>query len=323
MRFAHHISSRRIAAGARADLIGRRKWWGAVLVVLSLPFAVGCEKSQSTSPRGDLSSSEAEPGTREGAPAAEPRIVPWSADAGRGGDAPAPAASPAAPGRSGWSIVLATITEPQHDQIAARWAEAFSRLTGLRGTWIETDERGSIVRYGSYESVESPKAQEDLRRIKETRIDGQSPFLASYLARYGTTSAPGTLSELNLLNARRLYPGVETLYSLQIGVYEAERDTTPEQARRLAEQAALQLRAQNELAFFYHGPNRSMVCIGVFLEDAVDPGTGIYSAEVRRVQERHPYNSYNGRTLEETITGFDGKVRQVRQRSFLVAVPKE
>lgn len=323
MRFAHHISFRGFSACLRTVLIGRWTRLGVAALGISLPAATGCQKSESTSPRGNLTTTSGEQGGQATAEEAHERIIPWSADGGRPGAVPSPSVPSGASRRAGWSVILATITDPQHDEIAARWAEAFSRLTGLRGAWIESDERGSIVRYGSYESAESEQAQADLRRIKGSEVNGQFPFRGAYLGRHGAVSSPGQLSEFSLPHARRLYPGVETLYSLQIGVYEAERETTAEQARRLAEQAVVQLRAQNELAFFYHGPNRSMVCIGVFLENAVDPGTGLYSAEVRRVQERHPYNSYNGRTLEESITGADGRVRKVRQSSFLVAVPKE
>jgi len=325
VRNGHHIFRMVVSAPAASAFIGQ---WGRFAAVAALAAAVllpGCDKSESASPqRGGPAELTQEPLFADTpSDPTEPRLVPWSPDGSRAAAANPPSApSVASPGGSGWSIVLITITDPDHRVQAARWGQAFSQITGLTA-WIESDDRGSIVRYGRYESIASDAAQTDLARLKNMEISGQAPFRGSYLARFGDDASSGRRSEHHLLAARRMYPGVETLYSLQIGVYEAERDTTAEQARRLAEQAVSQLRALNELAFYYHGVNRSMVCIGVFSEGAVDPATGLYSAAVADLQQRYPYNSYNGRTIEEHIRGRDGKIHNVRQRSFLVVVPEE
>lgn len=325
MQSRDHIFFALLLRTAGGVFIGR-----ALVMALLLPLAMpmpGCDKSEPAAPRQNAGGLEDPMHAEQGSPPESPsRTVRWTPDGGERftvSDAPvampdlAPAPAP------GWSIVLVTITDPNHRDQAMQWMRSFRDLTGLNGAWIDSSERGSIVRYGRYESSSSPQAQADLRQFKSTEVGGVIPFRTAYLARHGSATPTGRLRELNLPEARKLYPGVETLYTLQIAVYEAERDTTAADARRLAEEAALQLRAQNELAFYYHGPNRSHVCVGVFAEGAVDPATGLYSPEVQALQERFPHNAYNGRTIEERITGLDGQVRQVRQRSFLVVVPKE
>lgn len=327
MQIQHHIFSTESGRPVRGAFIGRALA-AAILLTLAAPLP-GCDKAESTSPRtGARGAVQEDPmyAEQDEASASTPRTVRWTPEGGEGSWNPeAPAAAPDRPTAPapGWSIVLTTITETNHRELAAQWAQSFRQMTGLSAAWIDSSERGSIVRYGRYESSSAPQAQADLRMFKTTEVGGMIPFRSAYLARHGSATPTGRLRELSLPEVWKMYPGVETLYTLQIGVYEAERDTSAAEARRLAEEAALQLRAQNEMAFYYHGPNRSHVCVGVFPEGAVDPATGLYSPEVQALQERFPHNAYNGRTIEERITGLDGQVRQVRQRSFLVAVPKE
>jgi hypothetical protein len=237
--------------------------------------------------------------------------------------------APVAPGtglRSGWTINLATLTMADHPDVALEWIAEFERVSGLSGAWRETTTRGTIVRYGQYATADSAAAQHDLKKIKSIEYEGHLPFSRSYLALIQGASTAGGSSPMNLIHAREFLPGQDPVYSLQVGVYEPEKGEQSvdlDDCRKMAEDAARQLRTQGELAFFYHGPNRSMVCIGVFGADAVDPETKLYSPEIMALQRRFPNNAFNGRALVETWTPAKG-ARPIKrtQSSFLVQVPK-
>lgn len=106
------------------------------------------------------------------------------------------------------------------------------------------------------------------------------------------------------------------MYTLQIGFY--DQDYGPD-FRQAAEQAVSALRLQGEEAYYYHGPHRSMVTLGLFTDaHFVQRGpVSAYGPEIEAIQKKYPYNLANGRTLVQKIDGQD--IGQ--QESFLVRVP--
>jgi len=106
------------------------------------------------------------------------------------------------------------------------------------------------------------------------------------------------------------------MYTLQIGVYDREYG---QGYQRAAEQAVAVLREQQEQAFYYHGPHRSMVTIGLFTDDdfVIQEGRWSYGSSIRALQERFPYNLRNGLTMVEK----QGGVTLGEQASCLVRVP--
>ena len=87
---------------------------------------------------------------------------------------------------------------------------------------------------------------------------------------------------------------------------------------KAAEKAAAQLRTQGEDAYFYHGPKRSLVTIGLFNDSDINVvnGSVVYSPRVKEVQKRFPYNLGNGVTVVEKVEG--KKIRE--QPSVIVKV---
>ncbi|MCC6906356.1 MAG: hypothetical protein IT430_00315 [Phycisphaerales bacterium] len=332
MQNDHDFSSAAVPARPAAGFIGTAGRSVLILGLALAPSLVSCDETRTTDlSHQSQSTGQVEPVNEPMVAPTEPREVRWTPDGGTAA-APAqqdPAAVADAPHREGWAVVLAAFTDADHRELATAYLAKFQEVTPFAGAWIETDERGSTVRYGSYSSLTDKQAQDDLNAIKDFVYNGGRPFSRAYLSRFGLQETEGRLREYHLSQARRYLPGERTVYSLQIGVYEAEKDTTTgkttsaDEARRLAEQAAVQLRAQSELAFYYHGPNRSMVCVGVFPESAVDVATGLYSPEVMALQRRFPHNSLNGRTLKQKIVSVGGKVREELQPSFLVLVPEQ
>lgn len=314
-----------------AAFIGTATRMGASVALATALALASCDETKDAS----INSNDSPPRPAESMGDAwkaesQPRQARWTPGGGEAAAPPQPGAGtePANTSRQGWALVLGTSTAENHREQAQKFIDGWRDACPYTDMWIESDERGSILRYGSYPAMDSKAAQADLTNLKHFVYNNARPFAGAYLSRIAS-SPSGRLREYNLIQARRLFPREDTVYSLQIGVYEAEKDTTTgnntttEEARRLAEQAVTQLRAQGEMAFYYHSPNRSMVCIGAFPSSAVDAATGFYTPDVMALQRRYPHNALNGRTLNQKILTNSGKFREETQPSFLVRVPDE
>ena len=222
------------------------------------------------------------------------------------------AAGPEGGARSPWAIVVGVYTGmgafDRAQSAAGRLRESF----GLTGARAEPRSNGAVVLVGGYDSPADDRAQRDLARLHEMEIDGATPFRTAFLAPQGGP-VEGSFPKLNLANARENH-GDGAKYTLQVAVYESEDGR---EARRAAEEATQAFRRDGELAFYYHGPTKSMVTIGLFGDRDYDPQTGRRSKELRDLQQRFPYNLLNGRTIIERRIG--GKRTQP---STLVQVPE-
>lgn len=280
----------------------------AFLVTCAAVLATGCQGGDEARRTPDLA--------REGE-------AIFASPSARPGGTQAPA-----PGSEAWSIVIAAL-EGEGAEAAARnlLAEIRARA-GLTGAFVEARGNRYVVAYGSYSGPADRAAQTDLERIKAIEIDGVRPFLLAQLA---PPIRAGTIPEYDLRNTRRLH-GTWALYSLQVGVYSREDGRPPaademREFRRLAEEAVSQLRREGEEAFYYHGPNRSMVTIGLFGVDDFDPQSpgGAQSPRLTALRERYPHNLLNGRGIRERreVTTAAGRpaVVQRLQPSFLVQIP--
>lgn len=189
---------------------------------------------------------------------------------------------------AGWCIVLEVHSGPKAKEAAHSRLAVVSSISGRQDVYVRETERGAAVVAGVYGSPED--AANDLKAIRSRRVDDQTPFASSFLAPPIAEVDPGKLPELNLESAKLTF-GVRAQYTLQIAVYEsAKRD----EAKRAAEQAALKLRREGELAFYYHGPQRSMVTLGVFSDRDFDQNLRPRNASLIAAQERFPLNLLNG-----------------------------
>ncbi|MBL1216404.1 MAG: hypothetical protein D8M59_02795 [Planctomycetes bacterium] len=223
-----------------------------------------------------------------------------------------------------WSILLATFSRDQHEEQAQRIRQEFIEISGMSDAWIESTTDRSVLRYGRYESYSSRAAQRDLERIKNVAIGSARPFEAASLSPIGTGEVMGHYPQFNLINVREQFPNYDEIYTLQIGRYAAEQETTREEAQKLAEQAVMQLRTTGEMAYYYHGPRMSLVCVGLFFGPVIDPAIQTYTPEVKALCARFPNNSYNGRVINRKMTLFDGTVKDLGpEPSFPVEVPRK
>lgn len=212
---------------------------------------------------------------------------------------------------SGWTIVLAAYTGPAARESAESAAVGIGAIDGLAGARAEHRSTGSTVVYGKYDSYDDRRATRDLARIRAIRVEGRQPFARAFLAPPRTAPA-GRVPQINLTSAREAY-GSGLLYTLQVAVYESPNR---QEAMRSAEQAALQLRQEGEQAFYYHGPTRSMVTIGVFTPRDYNLQTGEMSPELVDLRRRQPHNLYNGMGIRQT-----GRLGSGMQSSELVQIP--
>jgi hypothetical protein len=233
-----------------------------------------------------------------------------------------------------WSIVVVAF-RGDTAQAEARAALETVRSQTRLDAFVEARGAAYVIAYGHYPDAASKQAKADLDRIRavEVMFDGRParPFSGAMLA--PPAEIPGSRPEWDLRNAKRTN-GEWAIYTLQVGVYSREdrKPTSPAdlaEFRKMAEQAVALLRREGELAFYYHGPNRSMVTIGLWGEEDFDGTTHLdLNPGLGALRKRFPYNLQNGMGIKQRVTVTDPKsgqqIKQERmQPSSLVAVPKD
>jgi len=196
---------------------------------------------------------------------------------------------------------------------------------------LEEHRERVVMAVGQFSGPDDPEAQRELERVRSIEIDGVKPYRSVVLGPPAPRIVYGSIPEYDLRLARERL-GPDALYTLQIGVYgRADRTETPsgselQEYRQLAEQAASELRAQGERAFYYHGGARSTVTVGVFGPEDHDPYAGpeAESERLREARRRHPHNLLNGLGIREKLPGRPGtSERDYRiQSSRLVRIPE-
>lgn len=244
------------------------------------------------------------------------------------------AASSAPPAdASTWTVILAAFprqsmpgvdVDPQLAQARARAALLQAQGAGLDAVLRERGN-ATVVAFGSFESSTSADAQAALARARAAQVNGRNLYADAFLA--PPTGASGSIPEFDLRNAKRLHTRAE--FTLQVAVYGRADNGEPSAAdlatfRRAAEQAVIELRNAGELAFYFHGPNRSVVTVGLF--NASDAGVVAgkpESSQMRELRRKHPQNLLNGQAIRERIPGRLGDDPSAFriQASQVVAVP--
>lgn len=225
-----------------------------------------------------------------------------------------------------WSVLVATVPTGRMDD-AERMLTSV-QAAGLPEAYIAVRDKRPVISYGRYEDPADPDAQAGLRRVRQTTVGEVNPFGSAMLIPPVADRTASDGDEANLRTVRQRFTRRDAAYTLQIGAYgrpDLSRPTEEELRlfRREAEQAVRQLRAQGETAFYYHGPNMSMVTIGVFSEDDHDGSTQppIETIRLRQIRQKYPHNLLNGEGIMETVRTETGSVRRL-QASRLVAIPE-
>lgn len=231
----------------------------------------------------------------------------------------APSAVPpvrgAAASSEGWSIVLESFSGPGSVERAGERLPAVAAASGRSDARVRPTESGAAIVAGRFESAGSSAAREALASLRERKVEGRRPFARAFMVPpRAARSDQGTAPELSLSRARAVH-GAKVKYSLQIAVYESKDQA---EARRAAEAAAAQLRGAGELAFYHHGPIRSMVTVGLFEDKDFDANLRPRDAGLIALQQRYPLNLLNG---QYPVVERDASGGERQQPSTLVVVP--
>jgi hypothetical protein len=237
---------------------------------------------------------------------------------GKDGDKPADGAKE----DGGWSVLVAIFRGDKQEEEASKVLAEFRTTGMLAEAFVQKRGEATCILVGSFAGPDDPNAQAELKRVQSIEINRENPYTGSYLAPPYKANLRGSIPEYNLVQAKLLF-GKKAIQTLQVGVYGREDIDRPTEAdlkecRKAAEEAVVRLRQEGELAFYYHGPRRSMVCVGVFDLTDFDPQVPSYkSSRLREAQKRFPYNLYNGAAIRIKKPGQAATL----QPSNLVAIP--
>jgi len=232
---------------------------------------------------------------------------------------------------SGWAVAVFTFRGDERTAESRRVLEYVRTEGMLREARMEERGPSVVILVGSFADPQSAEAKAELDRIRKITVTGEAdgravqnqPYTGAFLAPPNVVAGEGKRPEINLLRVREQQPGA--LYSLQVAAYAREDIDRPteddlKEARRSAEQAALQLRSEGEQAYYYHGPRMSLVTIGAFDLTDYDPQMPNFTSErLRELRKRHPLNLYNGKAIKEKRPGQKDQL----QTSKLVDLPKK
>ncbi len=209
-----------------------------------------------------------------------------------------------------WAIRLASFAGLDQQNQAQQLIDELNRMN-VDDVWMADEDGYTHVNRGKFNDPTKPQVQSALRQSRMLKVGNDRPFTAARLVA-ARPAMEVSSSDMDLKRYRD-----QGLYSLQVAVYD---DTAGPNYQQLAEQAAANLRQDGDQAFFYHGKFRSMITVGLFTYDQawlkrMNVGD-TYSPQVLKLQEKYPFNLFNGRTVIEKVSG--QKVRE--QPSFLVQV---
>lgn len=198
--------------------------------------------------------------------------------------------------QGGWAIELAIFSGKRRQASAKRLVMWLKENTSLSDTWVYDDANDSRVMQGRFSEPNSPQVQEELHQVRQMVINDVKRFEKAQIVPFGktamTAAQPSDLSQ---------FAGIQG-YTLQVAFFDKAGG---QRFREAAEAYCRQLREKSEQAYFYHGPNRSMVTVGLFT-DADWEGEGVkrhYGPRIRELQERFPNNLGNGSTIVEKSNG--------------------
>lgn len=214
-----------------------------------------------------------------------------------------------------WSIGLLTVSGPTRMADASAAADRFRQQSRvLEHAFVVSRGNRAVVLLGKYVSPSSKEAVELLERVRAVQIDGERPFETAFFV----PPPEGAVGDLDLRTARAQFGADSTL---QVGAYgridrRSPTETEIAEFRASAEEAARELRAQGEQAFYFHGPSMSMVTVGALRYEDLEANPGI----LRQLQERFPHNLLNGQGIREKIKTEAGEEWRL-QPSQLVGIP--
>ena len=226
-------------------------------------------------------------------------------------------------GKTQWTIVIVGFDKEREANLAAEALQRVQSAEGLKEAFLEDRGKAVVVAYGQYPAADAPAAKRDLERIRSLQVGGETPFGSAMMAPPIYEALAGTLPQFDLRNVKAQF-GDRASYTLQVGVYCRMDEVEPSakelgEFRAAAEKAVIEMRRQGDQAFYYHGPRRSMVTVGLFgLNEFDSKNPGAQSPVIAQVVRKFPYNLVNGAGVKRRRPGH---VEPTMDPSFVVAVP--
>jgi len=219
----------------------------------------------------------------------------------KGSKAAAQAEGTAAPAR--WGVVIVTFADDGHQQMAKAACERLSQTyPQLKGAYVRSTDRGSVVFFGQFEGPKDEQARSALEMVKSISPDGRArPFSGAYLSR-ATSSSDRARSPNDLrAAARRKLPGVEPVFTFQVAMWSdfESKTMTQDEVERRAEEYCRSLRGRGVEAYVHHDQDKhtSIVTVGVFDSSAYDPRSTLFSPAVEKLFKQFPVMLVNGEQL--------------------------
>lgn len=252
-------------------------------------------------------------------------------EVGAAKSSPSPALEANTVAANAWSIVLAN-AKGEGAEAQARGMLAQVQSVGLSEAYVERRGSAWVVATGAFAAPSSPEALAAVARVREIEVEGQRPFAGAVISP-PLGEAQGTRPEWDLRNAKAIN-GKRAVFTLQIAVYQTGEAKGQDAAalaeiRKTAEQAVVELRREGEEAFYFHGPIRSSVTVGLFddkdyiyqktVGDMVMVTAPVETAKVSDMRKKYPYNLVNG---AQYLVRQPGKEKAYPQASLIVPVPQ-
>lgn len=245
-------------------------------------------------------------------------------------NAPGATTASASDERPTWSVLLASFSGEDHRANAAGARDQIvRRYPMLKGAFVRTTSRGSVVLYGRFEGTrdKDPNAKAALELVQGIQQDGQRVFGRAMLTRVGAApdNAPPGPHDLRTV---RLQAPRGVIYSLQVAAWigsDMKEQAMPmREVKRAAEAYCAELRAQGFDAYYFHDYDTliSIVTVGVFGKDAYDSRSTLYSPEVEAVARKFPKSLVNGEEVLIPVDPKNPKGKTYPQAPRLVEVPK-
>lgn len=231
----------------------------------------------------------------------ETRVVRSSWDSLPADPKPRPVRDPKgfqdAAGGQGWAIQITEIQGSDRHDRARELTQRLRTEAQLDNIWIEDISNVAHVYHGRFASASDKGVRPALDKIQQIELDGEKVFeQAQLVPLVGEGRVIADPFDL------RQFSGY---YSLQIGFYD---EAAGSNFREYAEQAVRTLREEGHEAYYYHGPFRSIITIGVFTYDQAFVSAGnvdTYAPHIRELQKAFPFNLGNGSTINQKENGKD------------------
>jgi hypothetical protein len=243
-----------------------------------------------------------------------------------------------------WLVALLTVSSdtPNSQEVAAIAANEARTRGGLPQVRVLERDGAWIVASAEFPRSAEDQARAELARVRELRLGDMQPFAAATLLAPSKRGEAGSMPQFDLTALSGSLPP-DVLYTLQVGIYQVgDATATPSNAelrdiRKAAEEAVRVLRADGAEAFYWHGPARSTVTVGLFGERDVqrvvrEGGKEITVAQrserLAAAQAAFPQNLVNGMAIRVRVQGADTPDRAPSGRaggfqpSFLIRLPE-